>query len=203
MHSEHQLVQLAAKQVLDELATEISPKSTERSIASFATNRLSELGYPDTWYHSCPALVLAGSNSCLSVSGRDYSPTDSSFGSHNLITVDLSPCSGAVWGDCARSFVLESGVVRNNPTDSEFALGFNAEYELHEAMKKFATPSTSFHELHEFVNDQIASMEFENLDFLGNVGHSIVATLKDRDFVEPGNYKELSNVPPAIKAHFY
>ncbi len=193
MLHEHKAIQFAAKQVLDELYDEITPKSSERSVATFAANRLSDIGYPDTWYHACPALVLAGSNSCLSVSGRDYIPDDVIFGSHNLITVDLSPCTGPIWGDCARSFAIENGLVTKTPEDSEFIKGINTEYALHEAMQQFVTPSTSFHDLHEFINELTASFEFENLDFLGNVGHSIVASLEDRDFIEPGNHKELAN----------
>jgi len=153
MLHEHKAIQFAAKQVLDELYDEITPKSSERSVATFAANRLSDIGYPDTWYHACPALVLAGSNSCLSVSGRDYIPDDVIFGSHNLITVDLSPCTGPIWGDCARSFAIENGLVTKTPEDSEFIKGINTEYALHEAMQQFVTPSTSFHDLHEFINE--------------------------------------------------
>lgn len=152
MHYEHQVVQRAAKKVLEELVDIIGPESTECSIASFATKRLSELGFSETWYHSCPSLVLAGNRSCLSISGREYTPNNEPFGSENLITVDLSPCAGSTWGDCARSLAIEDGAVSNYPTSTQFRCGFDAETQLHEAMRNYVTPSTSFHEMHEFVN---------------------------------------------------
>lgn len=194
MYRKHQVVQLAAKNVLEELNEEITSTSTESSIAAFTAKRLSELGFPDTWYHSCQSLVLAGNRSCLSISGREYSPSDEVFGDENLITVDLSPCAGTVWGDCARSFAIESGVVTNNSKHPQFHCGFNAQTKLHKAMHGFASPSVSFHQLHEFVNDLISSMGFVNLDFLGNVGHSIVTSLEDRVYIEPGNHHELGSV---------
>lgn len=72
MYRKHQVVQLAARKVLEELIKEIDPNSTECSIAAFTSNRLSESGFPETWYHSCQSLVLAGNRSCLSISGREY-----------------------------------------------------------------------------------------------------------------------------------
>ncbi len=83
--------QKSAKQVLSDIAGFISPKETERSIANFAVHRLSEKGLQNTWYYSCPAFVLLGSRSCLSISGRDYTPSEEPVGRKNLVTVDLSP----------------------------------------------------------------------------------------------------------------
>ena len=76
----NQAVQQAAKRVLKEIANSINAKSTERSIARFAADRLAAHGYPDTWYYHCPALVLLGSCSCLSESGRTYQPADELVG---------------------------------------------------------------------------------------------------------------------------
>lgn len=94
--------QAAAKQVLSRLGATISRNSTETTIATTAHHMLSELGYPETWYHDYPALVLLDSRSCLSVSGKEYEPAHETVGQHNLITVDLSPVSkkDGLWGDC-------------------------------------------------------------------------------------------------------
>ena len=142
-----------------------------------------------------PTLVLLGSRSCLSVSGRDYLPHDEPVGDHNLVTVDLSPCEGIVWGDCARSFAVEGGQVVSHPSCVEFAEGFEVQARLHAAMCQHVTPGMSFHDLHEFTNGLIASEGFENLDFLGNVGHSIATRRCDRLFIEPGNHQKLGGVP--------
>lgn len=188
-------VQQAAKQVLTELPQGISADSTELSIASFAARRLVELGFPDTWYHQCPALVLLGDRSCLSVSGKNYKPdSTATVGQHNLVTVDLSPCQGSLWGDCARSFVVEGGAVVGSPQDPEFGLGHETVLTLHQQIRQQVTTEFTFHDLFTLTNDLITSSGFENLDFLGNVGHSIATRLDDRLFVEANNHQLLTSV---------
>ena len=59
-------------------------------------------------------------------------------------------------------------------------------------MREFVSEVTTFEELHRFSNDQITSGGFENLDFMGNLGHSICANLRDRVYIEAGNSKRLS-----------
>ena len=187
-------VQAAAKDVLMRLVRHITPESTEASIAIKAASMLAELGYPDTWYYNCPAFVLLGSRSKSSLSGRVYEPSTESVGLSNLVTVDLSPRSGDIWGDCARSFYIEDGVARLEPTNPEFVIGYETEIRLHRTMRAFVHPETSFHDLYEFANDQIREEGFENLDFLGNVGHSICQHKDDRQYVESGNHRRLGDV---------
>jgi len=61
-------------------------------------------------------------------------------------------------------------------------------------MKEFVKPDTRFSELCEFANNQISSLGFVNLDFLGNVGHSIETNLEDRVFIDTRNRLEISSV---------
>ena len=112
----HRRVQHAAKSALRQLAHEIGPDDTEQSIATRAAAALRGHGIQETWYHDCPALVLLGSRSRLSVSGRDYQPALEAVGQKNLVTIDLSPCHGSHWGDCARSFPIENGRVTIEPS---------------------------------------------------------------------------------------
>tara|TARA_R110002111_G_scaffold255157_1_gene321247 strand:- start:31579 stop:32274 length:696 start_codon:yes stop_codon:yes gene_type:complete len=191
---ENAVVQQAAKQVLAEIREFLSPAATEQSIAAFATDRLAELGYPETWYYACPAFVLLGSRSCLSLSGRDYVPASESVGETNLITVDLSPCRNSIWGDCARSFVVEQGKVVSNPADREFQRGLEVQQGLHSRFRSFVTPDTTFGELFNFVNDFITAEGFECLDFLSNVGHSITSDLTGRQFIQADNQSLLGSV---------
>ena len=184
-------VQAAAKEVLQRLVEYITPESTESSIASTATAMLAERGYSDTWYYDCPAFVLLGSRSKASLSGRVYEPSSEPVGLKNLVTVDLSPRSGDIWGDCARSFYIEEGVARLAPISSEFRSGYETESRLHQRMRLFVQPDTSFHDLYEFANEQIRLEGFENLDFLGNVGHSICRHRDDRLYIEAGNRRRL------------
>ncbi|MFO0919336.1 MAG: M24 family metallopeptidase [Planctomycetaceae bacterium] len=188
-------VQQAAKEVLGELAATITPKSTERSIAERAVALLAARGYAETWYYECPALVLLGSRSCDSKSGRDYVPATEPVGELNLVTVDLSPRAGNAWGDCARSYYVEAGIVRQKPVGSEFLVGYECERRLHEELLAFATRETTCHELHDFANDLIRSSGFENLDFLGNIGHSLGTKLEDRVFIDARQRRRLGEFP--------
>src|SRR5690349_20681993 len=92
MLAEHRAVQRIARQVLADLAPTICASDTEFAIAQRAVASLRSRGIMETWYHNCPALVLLGSRSCLSISGRDYVPAQEPVGREtNLVTVDLSP----------------------------------------------------------------------------------------------------------------
>src|SRR5690349_13373666 len=103
----HRQAQQAAQAVLRELTGQIGPDDTEQSIADTAAAALSAHGVPQTWYYDCPALVLLGSRSCRSESGRSYRPGLEPVGQTNLVTIDLSPSYNGHWGDCARSFPIE------------------------------------------------------------------------------------------------
>jgi Xaa-Pro aminopeptidase len=128
------------------------------------------------------------------VSGREYQPSEEVMGLTNLVTVDLSPSCSGVWGDCARSFFFEDGECVDVPMNPEFVRGAQVQRELHASVLAFATPATTFHELSEFANALIKSSGFENLDFLGNIGHSIELTPADRRYIEAGNEQRLGNV---------
>lgn len=187
----HQAVQEIAKAVLAELGPTIGPSDSERTIGERATAMLADHGITDTWYHSCPAFVLLGSRSCLSISGREYIPSEEAVGSFNLVTVDLSPMRDEIWGDCARSFFVEDGACVLNPSHPVFLQGMNAERSLHAEMRNFVTPETTFGDLFEFANSEIKRHGFENLDFLGNVGHSIERQRQARRYIERGNSQML------------
>ncbi|NZA27694.1 aminopeptidase P family protein [Luteimonas sp. SJ-92] len=193
MHA-HQAAQVIAKNVLAELASTITPGDTEASIVQRATQMMARRGANDTWYYNCPALVLLGSRSCLSVSGREYQPSSEVVGQLNLVTVDLSPSIDGVWGDCARSFVVENGRCTASPSLLEFQEGIAFEQELHARMLAAVKPGMRFMELFEFANAMISAEGFENLDFLGNVGHSIESAREHRRYIEKGNDARLGEV---------
>jgi Xaa-Pro aminopeptidase len=190
----HRQAQDAAKAVLRDLAADIGPGDTEHSIATRAASALRRHGIRDTWYHDCPALVLLGSRSCTSVSGRDYQPGQEPVGQANLVTVDLSPSHMGHWGDCARSFAVEEGRVTSSPKDPAFVAGILFVRRLQSAMRSFVTPQTSFHELAIWTAREIEAAGFVNLDFRGNVGHSIATRREDRLYIEDGNHRALGDV---------
>jgi len=180
----HKKAQDAAKEVLRRLSSFISSQESERTIADFAVGMLKDYGIHKTWYYETPALVLLGSRSCTSISGKDYKPPDELVGNENLVTVDLSPMVDGCWGDCARSYAVEYGEVTEQPSNQEIANGLRFVRELHTLMKEFVKPSTTFAQLYEFGNMHIERNRYENLDFLKNLGHSIEQNLKDRRFID-------------------
>lgn len=65
---------------------------------------------------------------------------------------------------------------------------------LHEELFKYVKVDTTFEELYYHMNDFIKERGFINLDFLGNLGHSIVTKSGDRIYIEKGNQTRLSDV---------
>lgn len=192
--NEHREIQTAAKAVLAQLAASIQPSDTERTLAERAVSLLSAHGITETWYYNCPALVLLGTRSCESLSGRDYQPGSEPVGDFNVVTIDLSPMRGGLWGDCARTIPVENGRFTAQPQAAEVKAGLEAQTLLHKSMQRFVTPETTFEELFAFSNAQIASLGFQNLDFLRNLGHSITAERTERRYIEVGNARPLGSV---------
>ncbi|MFZ6689001.1 M24 family metallopeptidase [Undibacterium sp. SXout11W] len=193
--SQHRQVQTAAKSALARLENLITAEDTEKSIAMKAHELLKEQGYPNTWYYDCPALVLLGSRSCVSISGRDYEARDERVGTSNLITVDLSPVHNQAWGDCARSFAIENGKVTKTPQLLEFKNGLAFLDQMHAQMLKLVRPQTTFGQLFDWANMRIRQNGFVNLDYRNNVGHSIATDRDQRQFIETNNKALLADVP--------
>ena len=68
------------------------------------------------------------------------------------------------------------------------------EERLHEATKAFVRHNTTFEDLFFYINDVINANGYINLDFLGNLGHSIVREKSRRIYIEKGNKTKLSDV---------
>ena len=65
---------------------------------------------------------------------------------------------------------------------------------LHQKLVEIAVPEMTFEELYYKINDLISKKGFVNLDFNGNLGHSIVKDKNDRIYIEKGNLCKLSQV---------
>lgn len=185
-------VQNKAKLVMQKLPTMLTPDDSESSIAEKAYQLLCEAGLTETWYYDCPALVLAGERSCLSISGRFYQASQSAIGGKNLISVDLSPALGQVWGDYSRTFAFEFGAYTEQPKTLEYKNGLNFVRQLHKEMKVWLTPETSFHQLFHWANVRIRESGFVNLDFRSNLGHSLCADREQRLFIQADNHRALA-----------
>lgn len=158
---------------------------------------LPALGADDFWYWGIGAFVFSGEDTVLSISGKDYETAHRTIADHDIVTIDLSPRKDGLWGDYARTLIVENGRALHDPTtttNSEWAAGVRAQQQLHARVCEIATPTMTFHDLHQATNAHIRQLGYENLDFLGNLGHSIERRSEDRVYVESGNMALLGSV---------
>ena len=156
-------------------------------IRMFCEEKLLELGADSFWYWSVGAFVFAGDETCVSVSDKQYVTPDRVIGNNDIITIDLSPQAGDIWGDHARTIIMENGKVVEDIgliENLEWKRGLQTEEKLHTELLRFATKKTTFEKLYYHMNEFIVENGFVNLDFMGNLGHSIVKTKGDRVYIE-------------------
>jgi Xaa-Pro aminopeptidase len=154
-------------------------------------------GADSFWYWDIGAFVFAGDKTAVSVSGHEYETDHHIIKSNDIITIDLSPQNNHVWGDYARTLIVENGSIVKGVEqirNCEWRNGLKMENALHEAMLDFINENTTFDELFYYINELITSGGYVNLDFLGNLGHSIVKNKRQRIYIEKGNKEKLSAV---------
>lgn len=190
-------VQNIAKQTIDYIKTVIKPNMNLREIRYLCEEKMLSLGADSFWYWNIGAFIFSGDETTISVSGREYVTADKLISDNDIITIDLSPQCKNVWGDYARTIIIENGTVVNhieNIKNSEWRNGLLMEEALHNELRRFVTPDITFEQLYYYMNDYIRNNGYINLDFLGNLGHSIVKDKNDRIYIEKGNKKKLSEV---------
>lgn len=183
----------AVKYVADTMKTGVSLPYIKKLCEDY----LLENGADSFWYWDVGAFIFAGDETALSVSGKDYQAADRIIQKDDIITIDLSPQRNNIWGDYARTLVFEDGVLCDEIEKikrDEWRNGLQMEEYLHQALIDAGTPDMTFEELYYYMNELIVKEGFINLDFLGNLGHSIVKDKKDRIYTEKGNRKRLSDV---------
>ena len=52
---------------------------------------MKQKGINSYWYYNLGAMVFVGKRTTISISGKDYQPTDLKVKSEDLVTVDLAP----------------------------------------------------------------------------------------------------------------
>lgn len=189
-------VQNIAKKTIEFIKDNIQSGMTLVEVRHLCETKMLELGADSFWYWDVGAFIFAGDETTLSVSGKEYTTSGRVIAENDIITIDLSPQNGDTWGDYARTIIIENGKVveNNNVSNVEWKNGLLMEEYLHEVMCKFVTPQTTFEELYYYINSIIEEKGYINLDFMGNLGHSIVRQKSDRVYIEKGNKISLGNV---------
>ena len=193
---EYQQVQKIAKDTIEYIKNCIQPGMTLIQVRELCDRKMLELGADSFWYYDIGAFTFAGDETTVSVSGRVYQTSDRIIQKNDIVTIDLSPQEGDTWGDYARTIILQDGKVVEieDINNEEWKSGLLMEELLHQELRKFASPETTFEELYYHMNQVIREKGFVNLDFAGNLGHSIVRKKEDRIYIEKGNVSRLGDV---------
>lgn len=190
-------IQFAAKKTVEYIKNIIKPGMNLLEIRKLCEKKLLELGADSFWYWDVGAFVFAGDETTVSVSGKQYVTADRQINNNDIITIDLSPQIGNIWGDYARTIIVENGKVVDDIdliVNQEWKNGLQMEERLHAELLSFVTKETTFEELYYHMNEFIVENGFVNLDFMGNLGHSIVKAKSDRIYIEKCNKAKLGEV---------
>jgi Xaa-Pro aminopeptidase len=179
-----------AKETMLELNREITVGMSEKDISLLAKKKMEEKGSDEWWYHNIPGLVLLGKHSAVSVGSKDLRLTDEyRVAENDIITIDIAPTYRKGWGDYARTLFMEDGKLcpPDHPQDPKHKEGLDAELYIHRYMVEHCNPDMTYEEIFETLNAEIRKIGFRNLDFKGNLGHSIEIDQADRIYLEKGN----------------
>ena len=197
MFPEYTDVQKIAKETIEYIKTEIRPGMALSEVRRLCEDKMTLLGADSFWYWDVGAFVFAGDETTVSVSGKEYTTSEKVIESEDIITIDLSPQIGDTWGDYARTIIIENGCVVNSVSEikcDEWRNGLLMEKILHKKMKEIVSPLMTFEELYFQMNEYIKAEGYINLDFMENLGHSIVRRKDDRIYIEKGNKIKLGDV---------
>lgn len=190
-------VQLIGKQTIEFIKGAIRPGMKLEEVRRQCEEKMLELGADSFWYWDIRAFIFSGDETAISISGKNYKTADKVIQKNDIVTIDLSPQWKNIWGDYARTIIIEDGKVVNeidSIRNKEWQEGLLMEQKLHRELSDYINENTTFEDLFYHMNAMIISEGFINLDFLGNLGHSIEKKSDDRIYIEKGNKNKLSDI---------
>lgn len=193
---EYNDLQRIAKETISYIKTIIKPNINLLDVRQLCEEKMLSLGADSFWYWNVGAFVFSGDETIVSISGREYITSDRLISNNDIITIDLSPQNNKIWGDYARTIIIENGEVVDcidKIQNNEWRNGLLMEERLHQELIDFVTPQTTFEELYLHINSLIIDKGFINLDFMGNLGHSIAKNKDERVYIEKDNHLLLSS----------
>ena len=185
------------RKTMQYLINNISVGMSLKEIKDMCEKYMLENGADSFWYWNVGALIFSGDETTMSISGKRYKVANRIITNNDIITIDLSPQNNKYWGDFARTIIIENSKVINdinNIQNQEWKNGLLMEKYLHERLIQIVTDDMTCEELDQIMNDIIKKKGFVNLDFLGDLGHSIVKNQEERIYIEKGNQTQLSKV---------
>lgn len=191
-------VQLIAKQTMDFIRKSLVPGMKLTQVRKMCEDKMLELGADSFWYWNIGGFIFSGDETTKSVSGKLYKTSDRYIKENDIVTLDLSPQCNHIWGDYARTIIIENGNIIDHLDciqNLEWREGLVMEQQLHQELLDFVDDTTTFEELYYHMNTKITSADFVNLDFLGNLGHSIEKKSDERIYIEKGNQTKLIDIP--------
>ncbi|WP_088102896.1 M24 family metallopeptidase [Halalkalibacter urbisdiaboli] len=193
-------VQTIAKETMKELLNFIKEGISEREIVDIAERIMKDKGIVKYWYHGVGAFVHIGKRTTISESGINYIPSDKLVERNDIVTIDLSPEFKSYWGDYARTCVVINGKaigedsISPQHNNAQFIEGVNFQKKLHKIFRDYVKPEMTFEDVYLYINEVIRQEKYKNLDFAGNVGHTIEFDKNIRRYFELGNKTKLNEV---------
>lgn len=175
----------------------VKPGMNLRELRANCEQYLLDYGADSFWWYNVGAFMFSGDETAVSVVPDIYEASDRTICENDIITIDLSPQKNGVWGDYARTIILEDGKAVNDISEiknAEWKNGLLMEELLHQRLVDIVREDMTFEELHEKINTLVEEKGYRNLDCLGNFGHSINLRDEDRIYSEKGNKARLSSV---------
>lgn len=161
---EYQQVQKIAKDTIEYAKQNIVAGINLLDIRKMCEDKMLELGADSFWYWDVGAFVFAGNETTISVSGTKYKTSDRMIEQNDIITIDLSPQIEEIWGDYARTIIIQNGVV----VEKEYVN--NAEWKSGLIMEDFLHKELLGHSIVKQKNDRIY-IEKGNMSCLGEVSY--------------------------------
>lgn len=190
-------MQELGRKAIDYARSIVKPGMNLRELRALCEQFLLDNGADSFWWCNVGAFLFSGDETAVSVVPDVYEASDRYIEENDIITIDLSPQRNGVWGDFARTIILEDGKVVSDISkikNEEWRNGLLMEEYLHETLVDIADEDMTFEELHERIEAVAEEKGYVNLDCLGNFGHSIAKRDEDRIYSEQGNKAKLSSV---------
>lgn len=108
---EYREVQQIAKKTIEYARTIIKQGMNLLKLRELCEQKMLDLGADSFWYWDIGAFIFSGDETTVSVSGKSHITSNRVIAENDIVTIDLSPQCENIWGDYARTIIIENGTV--------------------------------------------------------------------------------------------